>query len=132
MWARKGREREKKHNDFSTFVLGNFKKMIDRRQYLHQLLEASPKDSFLLFALAKEYENAGDDAQATALYLQLKASDPVYVGLYYHLGKLYERQHDFQNAISTYKQGIEISRSLQDRHAMSELQGALLNLEDPE
>jgi hypothetical protein len=42
-----------------------------------------------------------------------------------------EQQNELQNAILTYKQGIEISRQAGDRHAMSELQGALLNLEDP-
>ncbi len=106
--------------------------MDNRLQYLTQLLEASPKDSFVLFALAKEHEGAGDDALALAFYLRLKEADPDYVGTYYHLGKLYERQHDFQNAILTYKVGIETCRQAGDRHAMSELQGALLNLEDPE
>ncbi|MFN0173245.1 MAG: tetratricopeptide repeat protein [Saprospiraceae bacterium] len=105
---------------------------ITRLQYLHKLLESTPKDSFVLFALAKEHESAGDDIQSLSFYLRLKESDPAYIGTYYHLGKLYERQEDFQNAILIYKQGIEISRNAGDRHAMSELQGALLNLEDPE
>ncbi|MBC7777602.1 MAG: tetratricopeptide repeat protein [Phycisphaerae bacterium] len=103
-----------------------------RLQYLNKLLEASPNDSFVLFALAKEYEGVGDDTQSLSFYLRLKEADPTYIGTYYHLGKLFERQEDFQNAILTYKQGIEISRKAGDRHAMSELQGALLNLEDPE
>lgn len=106
--------------------------MTNRLQYLNQLLESSPNDSFVLFALAKEYESSGNNAQALSFYLRLKEADPVYVGLYYHLGKLYEQQEDFSNALLTYKQGIEISRQTGDRHAMSELQGALLNLEDPE
>lgn len=106
--------------------------MTNRLQYLAQLLEASPKDSFVLFAIAKEHESENDDAQAVDFYLRLKETDPAYVGLYYHLGKLYERQQEVEKAILTYKQGIETSRHAGDRHAMSELQGALLNLEDPE
>ncbi|MBK6994075.1 MAG: tetratricopeptide repeat protein [Lewinellaceae bacterium] len=105
---------------------------ITRLQYLNKLLEATPKDSFVLFALAKEHESAGDDMQSLSFYLRLKGNDPAYIGMYYHLGKLYERLEDFQNAILTYKQGIEISRNARDLHAMSELQSALLNLEDPE
>lgn len=105
--------------------------MTNRQLYLNQLLEASPNDAFLLFALAKEHENAGDDVQALAFYLRLHTADPAYVGLYYHLGKLYERQNDPENAITTYKKGIQISQQAGDRHAMSELGGALLNLEDP-
>ncbi len=103
-----------------------------RQQYLIKLLEATPNDAFLLFALAKELESAGDDMQSLSFYLRLIETEPTYVGTYYHLGKLYERLEDFQNAILTYKQGIEISKNAGDRHSMSELQAALLNLEDPE
>lgn len=104
--------------------------MTNRLQYLEQLHEASPQDAFVLFALAKEYEGNRDDAQALSFYLRLKEVDPAYVGLYYHLGKLYERADDLPNAIETYKQGIEASKLAGDRHAMSELQGALMNLTD--
>jgi tetratricopeptide (TPR) repeat protein len=110
----------------------NLKNMTNRLQYLQQLLESSPKDAFVLFAVAKEYEGAGDDSKALAFYLRLLEADAQYVGTYYHLGKLYERAEDTEKAIYTYKQGIEVSRQANDRHAMSELQGALLNLEDPE
>ena len=106
--------------------------MTNRLQYLLKLLESSPNDSFVLFALAKEYEGMGDQAQALSFYLRLKEADPGYIGTYYHLGKCYEQQNDPSNAIQIYKVGIEISRKAGDRHAMSELQGALLNLEDPE
>ena len=132
LWARKGRDQDRKVGVSTFIVLGNFKNMINRLQYLSELLEKSPRDSFLLFALAKELESAGNDGQSLVYYLRLKEYDPAYVGLYYHLGKLYERQEDFQNAIQTYKQGIQISLAAGDRHAQSELQGALLNLEDPE
>ena len=107
-------------------------KMSKRLPYLLQLLESGPVDSFVLFAVAKEYENAADPVKALEYYQKLRAADPGYVGLYYHLGKLLEQQQDFTSAISTYKQGIEIARKASDFHALSELQGALLNLEDPE
>lgn len=106
--------------------------MSPRLQYLLQLLESSPADSFVLFALAKEYEGAGDKARALDYYEKLRAANPAYVGLYYHLGKLLEQQQNFENAVDTYKQGIEVARRASDFHALSELQGALLNLEDPE
>lgn len=106
--------------------------MSPRLKYLLQLSETSPVDLFVLFAIAKEYEGAGDLAKALESYEKLHATDAAYVGLYYHLGKLHERLQAFEKAISTYKQGIEIARKASDFHAMSELQGALLNLEDPE
>jgi len=55
-------------------------------------LEASPDDSFLLFAIAKEHEKAGATDEALEYYLKLTATDPDYVGTYYHLGKLYEEE----------------------------------------
>lgn len=120
-------KKQKEHPDVHKYL-----KMSKRLPYLLQLLESSPTDSFVLFAIAKEYENAADPAQALSYYKKLHDTDPAYVGLYYHLGKLYEQQQDAGNAISTYKQGIEVARKVSDFHALSELQGALLNLEDPE
>lgn len=106
--------------------------MSKRLPYLLQLLETSPADSFVLFAVAKEYEGAGDTSKALEFYEKLRATDPAYVGLYYHLGKLFEQKQAFEKAVSAYKQGIEVARKASDFHALSELQGALLNLEDPE
>ncbi len=106
--------------------------MTDRFQYLQQLLAASPEDSFVLFALAKECEGRDEGPKALEFYLRLQEADPNYVGLYYHLGKLYEKMEDHPKAAQTYKQGIEVSKKAGDRHAASELAGALLNLEDPD
>lgn len=96
------------------------------------MLQASPSDAFLLFATAKEYEKMGDKPQALAFYERLQTSDPNYTGLYYHLGKLHEQLEQPEQAIQAYKTGIEVCRKAGDRHAMSELAAALLNLEDPE
>jgi tetratricopeptide (TPR) repeat protein len=109
-----------------------YQKMSKRLPYLLQMLETSPADSFVLFAIAKEYESTGDADKAFEFYEKLRATDPSYVGLYYHLGKLFEQKQDFENAVSTYKQGIETARKASDFHSLSELQGALLNLEDPD
>ena len=106
--------------------------MTNRFQYLLQLLETSPNDSFVLFALAKEYEGQEDSPKALEFYLRLQAADPNYVGLYYHLGKQFEKMDDYPKAIQTYKQGIAVSKNAGDQHAASELAGALLNLEDPD
>ena len=101
-----------------------------RLQHLLQLHEAAPTDTFLLFALAKEHEKTEDDANALAFYLLLRRTDPRYVGLYYHLGKLYERMQRIGEAVEAYRAGIEVSKQVGDRHAQSELSGALLEWED--
>ncbi len=102
---------------------------INRLKMLQEMLELSPNDSFLLYALAKEFEYGNDDDQALVVYLRLKESDPHYIGLYYHLGKLYEKKNDVTKALETYIEGIEISKKIKDFHALSELNNAKLNLE---
>jgi tetratricopeptide (TPR) repeat protein len=104
--------------------------LTERLQRLLNFLEASPGDSFLLFAVAKEYEKEKDIKMALQYYIQLKTSDPDYVGLYYHLGKLYEQKEDFDTAVATYQTGMEVAKKQGDKHALSELAGAKLNLVD--
>ena len=101
-----------------------------RLEQLQNLLAASPKDSFLLFAIAKEHEKANDDARALDYYLQVRAATPDYVGLYYHLGKLYERTQRPEQAADTYEEGIKVATTANDRHTVGELQTALWEVED--
>jgi tetratricopeptide (TPR) repeat protein len=100
-----------------------------RLDKLFGFLESQPNEPFLLFAIAKEYESAGDDTNALDYYQKLQAGTPQYVGLYYHLGKLFERKGEPQNALSTYKTGIEVAQKERDFHALSELKGAKMNLD---
>ncbi len=62
-------------------------------------------DTFVLFALAKEYEKLGQKAEALQWFERLKAIDPQYVGLYYHLGKLLESVQRFDDAVLCYVRG---------------------------
>lgn len=102
---------------------------MSRLQQLYALLQETPSDSFLLFALAKEYEKLGDEAQALTYYLKLVETDPTYVGTYYHLGKLYESQEQFPQALESYEKGMQFAKQAGDQHALSELLAAKMNLE---
>ncbi len=106
--------------------------MSDRLELLKSMLKDSPNDSFLLFAIAKEYEGLENIQAALDFFLQLKKENPKYVGLYYHLGKLYEKNEEIEKAFFTYKEGIQIAREAGDDHAVSELAGAKLYLGDDE
>jgi len=106
--------------------------MNSENKRLHQLLalwENSPEDAFLLFAMAKEYEKMADEDKALEFYTKLKTGQPDYVGCYYHLAKLYERQENFELALETYQTGMEVAKKQNDQHAYSELSNAKLNLE---
>lgn len=103
--------------------------MSTRLAQLSQLLAQSPQDPFLLFAIAKEHEKLGDAAEALRQYALLRAAHPDYVGLYYHLGKL-QATTDPVAAAETYRAGIAVAQKLGDFHALSELRGALMGMEE--
>ena len=104
----------------------------ERLQQLLSFLENKPDDSFINFAIAKEYEGLGDDEMAMKFYLKLVQNDEMYVGTYYHLGALYEKSGAIEKAFSTYNKGMKIAKSQGDQHAYNELAGAKLNLGDEE
>ncbi len=101
-----------------------------RLKQLFAFLDNNPNDTFVLFALAKEYEKLEDKEKALEHYLKLLNIDVNYVGAYYHLGKLYETQDLAEKAFFTYKEGMAIAKNAGDKHAFSELAGAKLALGD--
>ncbi len=103
--------------------------MADRLHTLMEMHSADMSDSFITYALAKEYESHEQLDSALEIYLQLRESDPMYVGLYYHLGKLYENLEKPELALEAYSHGIEVGKKQSDFHAISELNNAKTNLE---
>ncbi|OJV97618.1 MAG: tetratricopeptide repeat protein [Chitinophagaceae bacterium] len=97
---------------------------MDRIEKIKEFLQKSPHDSFLRHALALEYIKQGDDAAAKAAFEALLAHEPGYVGSYYHLGKLLERNGAEAEAIKVYEKGMEEAKKAGDMHAYGELRGA--------
>jgi tetratricopeptide (TPR) repeat protein len=101
----------------------------DRLNVLLDMYNQDPNDSFVIYALAKEYETCADLDQSLSHFMLLQKNDPDYVGMYYHLGKLYEKLEKPKEALEIYETGIQISKKLKDFHALSELNNAKVNLE---
>lgn len=101
----------------------------ERLDKLLRFHESDPSDTFILFALAKEYETLSQVDKALSYYIKLKDIDPEYIGLYYHLAGLYSVLGQNQVALEHYNEGIEIAKKAGDFHAVSELQNAKVNLE---
>ena len=101
----------------------------NRIDTLIKFLEEDPEDSFIKFALAKEYEKMGTLKKALDTYLELRKMDRKYVGLYYHLAALQVELSQPDEALKTYDEGIEIAKKAADFHALSELHTAKLNLD---
>ncbi len=102
----------------------------NRLEQLKLFLKDTPNDPFLHYAMALEYLKLGEDQQALSIFTQLIETSPNYVGTYYHRGKLQEKLKMFDDALMTYKVGMETARKLQDNHSYSELLSAYNSLHD--
>ena len=97
---------------------------MDRILKLYWFLKAAPQDSFLQHALALEYIKLGDDEKARGLFEEILNREPGYIGSYYHLAKLLERQEKTDEAVSVYEKGMDMALKAGDKHAFGELKGA--------
>lgn len=102
---------------------------MNRLEQLLALYEQNPDDSFVLFALGKEYEQLGRDDEAERWYRRLVETDPDYLGVWYHLAALVARTGRKEEALAFYDEGIRRARAAGDQHTLSELQNARMNLE---
>ena len=98
----------------------------DRIQQLKKFLEEDPKDPFLLYALATEY-NKINPQEALTFYQKLLNEHPEYVPTYYHAAALYAELGEAEKADATYQKGIEVAQNNHDTHALRELKTAYLN-----
>lgn len=92
-------------------------------------IKKNPNDSFSKFALALELINIDQQSKARLLFENILDNEPNYVGVYYHLAKLYTEFNENKKALETYKEGIKIAAEANNQHSKSELEGALLALE---
>ena len=100
---------------------------MSRIPQLLEYLKNTPEDAFLNYALALEYIKSGQPEEGLRYFEHLTATQPDYIGTYYHLAKLYIHLGRREDAETTYTKGIEIAKRLQDQHALAELQNAALN-----
>ena len=103
--------------------------MSKRLELLQNMLKNDETDSFLYYAIAKEMESLSNFGGALEHFIHIRTNDPGYVGMYYHLGKLYEKMEEPDLALEAYSDGINVAKKIPDFHALSELNNAKLNLE---
>jgi len=96
---------------------------------LKKFLLEDPSDKFSSYALALEYAESGNVAEAMVLLEQLLKRDEHYLAAYYQLGKLFEQKKEFIQASSTYLKGLEIARIKNNQKTYNELKSALDMLE---
>lgn len=94
------------------------------------MLKTDPKDSFLSYALALEYEKEGKVEDAIRIIEALMTDDPAYIGAYYKLGQLYESKEKLSEARKIYHTGIQLADKQKDNKAKGELEEALWLIEE--
>jgi len=97
---------------------------MERIQKIKEFLQQSPDDSFLQHALALEYIKLGEDKTAKELFETILTRDPGYIGSYYHLAKLFERNEELEKAMKVYEKGMEEAKKAGENHAYGELRSA--------
>lgn len=101
---------------------------MDRIKRIKEMLAVNQGDSFLQHALALEYIKIEEDEKARALFENLLKEDENYVGSYYHLAKLLERNDRVKDAIDVYEQGMQKAKETGDMHTYNELKTAYEDL----
>jgi tetratricopeptide (TPR) repeat protein len=92
---------------------------------LAAFLKKNPTDSFSKFALALELLKLDEVSKSRVLFESILRQDPDYLGVYYHLGKLYEQLGLLQQAKRLYESGITVSIKQNNSRTESELKDAL-------
>jgi tetratricopeptide (TPR) repeat protein len=101
----------------------------DRLEKLGQLLEKSPGDAFLLYAIAMEHKKTGNAAAALEFFDRTVQHDPGYCYAYHQKGLLFESLGKIAEAKMAYRQGIEAAERKPDLHAREEIAAALSMIE---
>ncbi len=91
-------------------------------------LKKNPNDTFSKFALALELLKLNEVSKARVLFESVLKQDPGYLGVYYHLGKLYEKNGRHEDAQKMYIQGIDLAKQQKNERTLLELKEALENL----
>ena len=97
--------------------------MSNRLDRLLELYENNSQDSFILFALAKEYEGAENYDKALSFYKILYDNQPEYTGTYYHYGSLLIKVENFDEAEKVMENGLTVCKEAKAQHAYNELRG---------
>ncbi|GAC1424152.1 MAG: hypothetical protein NVS1B13_26000 [Flavisolibacter sp.] len=103
---------------------------MERMEKLIEFLAANPTDSFLQHALALEFVKLEDDKKARQIFEKLLSENPRYVGSYYHLGKLLERNNEKETALHWFSKGMVQAKEAGDNHSYNELLAAFEEIND--
>jgi Tfp pilus assembly protein PilF len=88
-------------------------------------LKENPNDIFSKFALALELLKINEVTKAQILFESVLKQDRDYLGVYYHLGKLYQKTGRFDDARKIFEDGINVAYRQNNEKTRLELNEAL-------
>lgn len=103
---------------------------MSRLDQLLVMLNEEPHDAFLRYAVAVEYEAAGNTAEAISRITALLTDLPEYLGAYYKLGQLYEQIGASDKALDVYRRGAIVAQKQGNKKTLGEINTAIELLDD--
>ena len=102
---------------------------MDKIAGLKEILELDPRNSFARYGLAMELAKGGETAQALDEFDSLLANDPEYTAGYFMAAQTLAAEGRTAEAVQRLKAGIACAASAGNRHAQSEMQAMLDELD---
>jgi predicted Zn-dependent protease len=102
---------------------------MDKIAGLREILALDPKNSFARYGIAVELANRGETDAAMAEFDQLLEKDADYTAGYFMAAQTLSKAGRTVEAISRLKAGINCAARSGNRHALSEMQSMLDELE---
>jgi predicted Zn-dependent protease len=102
---------------------------MDKLAGLKEILTLDPKNSFVRYGIAMELANRGETDAALAEFDTLLANDPDYTAGYFMSAQTLSASGRTSQAIERLKAGISCAARAGNRHALSEMQAMLDELD---
>jgi predicted Zn-dependent protease len=102
---------------------------MDKIAGLKEILALDPKNSFARYGIAVELANRGEIEAAMAEFNELLQKDPDYTAGYFMAAQTLSKAQRTPEAISRLKDGINCAARTGNRHALSEMQAMLDELD---
>jgi tetratricopeptide (TPR) repeat protein len=102
--------------------------MANRLESLLELHKKDSKDSFIIYAIALEYNAAKDFSKAEEYFDLVLRQDPDYIPAYLQYGILKSNLKKKEEAVKIFENGIIIANKIGDKHASNEMEGFLNEL----
>jgi predicted Zn-dependent protease len=102
---------------------------MDKLNGLREILALDPRNSFARYGIAVELANRGETEGALAEFDQLLQKDPDYTAGYFMAAQTLSKAGRTSEAITRLKDGISCAARTGNRHALSEMQAMLDELD---